>query len=215
MAEARRWRSVASRCACVAARCFNIAGNGFWGAHHAVDLANHGVPHHRRRQPQRAWVFDQCLVADRNRDPAAPFLDTVTVQGDIVVPVNLVNFGHWLRLLLGAPTTTGTAPNLTHSFGSGAAALPSQSIEIGYPDAPTYDLRAGASRRCAGDGLPPDSAGEGDGQGDCARLDARRIIHRRDIADAELYRVAQGAGLHQARSCGAGAGDRGATGLFL
>jgi hypothetical protein len=78
-----------------------------------------------------------------NRDPAAPFLDIVTVQGQVVVPVDLVNIGHWLRLLLGAPTTTGTSPNFIHSFGSGAAALPSNSIEIGYPDVPSYDLCTG------------------------------------------------------------------------
>ncbi len=78
-----------------------------------------------------------------SRDPAAPFLDTVTVQGQAVVPVDLINIGHWLRLLLGPPTSTGTSPNFIHSFGSGAAALPSNSIEIGYPDVPNYDLVTG------------------------------------------------------------------------
>ncbi|WP_372624953.1 phage tail tube protein [Falsiroseomonas sp.] len=78
-----------------------------------------------------------------NRDPAAPFLDIVTIQGQAVVPVDLVNIGHWLRLLLGAPTTTGTNPNFIHSFGSGAAALPSNSVEIGYPDVPSYDVCTG------------------------------------------------------------------------
>ncbi len=78
-----------------------------------------------------------------NRDPAAPFLDGVTVQGQAVVPVDLVNIGHWLRLLLGPPTTTGSAPNFVHTYGSGAATLPSNSIEIGYPDLPTYDVCTG------------------------------------------------------------------------
>jgi hypothetical protein len=78
-----------------------------------------------------------------NRDPAAPFLDTVTVEGDVVVPLDLINIGHWLRLLLGPPTTTGSAPNFTHTFGSGALTLPSQAIEIGYPDVPNYDLCTG------------------------------------------------------------------------
>jgi hypothetical protein len=78
-----------------------------------------------------------------NRDPAAPFLDTVTVQGQAVVPVDLVNIGHWLRLLLGAPTTTGTSPNFIHTFGSGAATLPSQTVEIGFPDVPSYDVCTG------------------------------------------------------------------------
>jgi hypothetical protein len=78
-----------------------------------------------------------------SRDPAAPFLDTLTVQGQAVVPVDLINIGHWLRLLLGPPTTTGTSPDFVHTFGSGAAALPSNSIEIGYPDVPSYDLCTG------------------------------------------------------------------------
>ena len=75
--------------------------------------------------------------------PAAPFLDIVTVQGQAVVPVDLVNIGHWLRLLPGAPTTTGTSPNFSHTFGSGAAALPSNSIEIGFPDMPSCDVCTG------------------------------------------------------------------------
>jgi hypothetical protein len=78
-----------------------------------------------------------------NRDAAAPFLDTVTVAGSAVVPVDLVNFGHWLRLLLGPPATTGTNPNFIHTFGSGLATLPSNSIEVGYPDVPSYDLVTG------------------------------------------------------------------------
>ena len=77
-----------------------------------------------------------------NRDAAAPFLDTVTVSGSAVVPVDLTNIGHWLRLLLGAPVTTGTT-NFIHSFGSGAPALPSNAIEIGYPVVPSYDLITG------------------------------------------------------------------------
>lgn len=76
------------------------------------------------------------------RDAAAPFQDTVTVSGTVVVPVDLNAFGHWLRLLLGPPTTTGTT-NFTHTFKSGAAALPSNSVEVGYPDVPSYDLCTG------------------------------------------------------------------------
>ena len=77
-----------------------------------------------------------------NRDPAAPFLDTVTVAGQAVVPVDLINIGHWLRLLLGAPITTGTT-NFIHTFGSGAASLPSNAMEIGYPDVPSFDVCTG------------------------------------------------------------------------
>jgi hypothetical protein len=67
----------------------------------------------------------------------------VTVRAQAVVAVDLVNIGHWLRLLLGPPTTTGTSPNFIHTFASGAAALPSNSIEIAYPEVPSFDVCAG------------------------------------------------------------------------
>jgi hypothetical protein len=77
------------------------------------------------------------------RDPQAPSRDVINNSGDIVVPVDVRNFGTWLKLLLGSPTTTGTGP-YTHSFVSGALALPSMSIEIGMPDVPSFGMSFGA-----------------------------------------------------------------------
>ena len=78
-----------------------------------------------------------------NRDVAPPFRDVVTVQGQAVVPVDLEFIGDWLRLLLGPPTTTGVTPDFVHVFGSGASPLPSNSIELAYPDVPNFDVIAG------------------------------------------------------------------------
>jgi hypothetical protein len=78
-----------------------------------------------------------------NRDVAPPFRDIVTVQGQAEVPVDLEFFGDWLRLLLGPPTTTGTSPNFIHTFVSGAASLPSNSIEQAMPDVPNYAVSSG------------------------------------------------------------------------
>ncbi|TQF85234.1 hypothetical protein FK498_00665 [Elioraea sp. Yellowstone] len=78
-----------------------------------------------------------------NRDVAPPFRDIVTVQGQAVVPVDLEFIGDWLRLLLGPPTTTGVTPDFLHVFGSGVASLPSNSIELAYPDVPNFDVIAG------------------------------------------------------------------------
>jgi hypothetical protein len=84
------------------------------------------------------------LAAGNNRDAATPFQDIITVQGNAVVPIDVINIGHWLRLLFGAPVTTGTNPNFIHTFGSGAATLPSQAIEIAHPDVPSFEVCVGA-----------------------------------------------------------------------
>ena len=52
------------------------------------------------------------------RNPKEPFAGNTDVSGDIVVPVDLIAFGYWLRGILGVPTTTPgeeSAPN-THLF---------------------------------------------------------------------------------------------------
>jgi hypothetical protein len=120
---------------------------------HTIPETTYGTPPggNWRRMPflsidlgaEQPLLDNDVIGVGTNRDPAAPFLDTVTVRGQAVVPVDLANIGHWLRLLFGAPTTTGTNPNFTHTFSSGAASLPSNSIEIAYPDVPNYDVCAG------------------------------------------------------------------------
>ncbi|HXF89608.1 MAG TPA: phage tail tube protein [Xanthobacteraceae bacterium] len=76
------------------------------------------------------------------REPLPPSKDVANNEGDVVVPVDLRNFGYWLKLLLGAPTTTGAGP-YTHTYVSGALALPSMAIEIGLPDVPSYGMNFG------------------------------------------------------------------------
>lgn len=67
------------------------------------------------------------------RDPLDPYRDFIDLAGDAVVPLDLTNIGHWLRMLLGAPVTTGTT-NFTHVFQSGSNALPSAAFEKVYGD---------------------------------------------------------------------------------
>ena len=64
---------------------------------------------------------------DRDETPSAPALSEH--GGEIDVPLCLNHFGYWLRLLFGAPTTTGAGADKTHLFASGAPVLPSYAIE--------------------------------------------------------------------------------------
>jgi hypothetical protein len=76
------------------------------------------------------------------RDPLAPIRDAVTADGDVVIPIDAVSIGFWLKAAFGAPTTTGTTPK-THSFQSGNWNLPSFAIETGMPEVPRYAMYAG------------------------------------------------------------------------
>jgi hypothetical protein len=79
------------------------------------------------------------------REPQDPIPDVATNVGDMVVPVDVRNFGHWLKLAFGASTdATGTGDEDVHTFASGAAVLPSMSIEIGAPEVPAYSTQYGA-----------------------------------------------------------------------
>lgn len=89
---------------------------------------------------------EQGLIASdllgQGRDPSQPIRDVIRVEGNVVVPVDLRNFGHWLKALLGAPTTTGSGP-YTHTFVSGASSFPSISLEVGMPEVPIFFTEAG------------------------------------------------------------------------
>lgn len=76
------------------------------------------------------------------REPLDPTLDVVTNDGDLVMPVDTDSFGKVLKLLFGAPTTTGTGP-YTHTFTSGATSLPSMTVELGHPEVPAYRQNIG------------------------------------------------------------------------
>lgn len=78
------------------------------------------------------------------RAPQDPDLGMVVNDGDLVVPVDARNFGFWLKAGLGAPVTTEDDGVFTHVYTSGKTVLPSLSIEIGFPDVPSYGTNVGA-----------------------------------------------------------------------
>lgn len=92
---------------------------------------------------------EQPLIEDDQlgfgREGLDPVYDVITNDGDLTVPVDLRGFGFWLRQIFGAPVTASPgAGKYAHTFTSGAAVLPSTSIEIGNPDLPGYSVNYGA-----------------------------------------------------------------------
>jgi hypothetical protein len=45
----------------------------------------------------------------QGREPRAPFRDVINDEGNFVVPVEARDFGRWLQLLMGNPTSAGVA----------------------------------------------------------------------------------------------------------
>lgn len=77
------------------------------------------------------------------REPLPPSRDVVNNEGNVVVPVDLRNFGNWLKLLMGAPTSVETTGVYAHTFVSGSLTLPSMTVQIGMPEVPSYGVNVG------------------------------------------------------------------------
>ncbi len=91
-------------------------------------------------------LIDSDLLG-QGREMQDPTLDVVTNDGDLVVPVDARNLWLWLKLMFGPPAdaaVVGETGFYDHVFTSGAADLPSASIEIGFTDAGIYAMHDGA-----------------------------------------------------------------------
>jgi hypothetical protein len=78
-----------------------------------------------------------------SRNPVAPALGNVSVDGSLVVPVDEKAIGYWLKGLFGNPVTTGTADPYQHVFKIGTA-QPSLVLEKGFLDIGQYALLNGS-----------------------------------------------------------------------
>jgi hypothetical protein len=128
----------------------------------------------------------------QGRDPVAPIKDAVTADGDLVVPIDVENFGLWLKAAFGAPTTTGSAAGpFTHEFRSGSWTLPSLAIETAMPEVPRFAQYTGCvvdqlSLQMARSGLltatlrlvaQGEAVGTTSGAGTPAAIELRRFGH--------------------------------------
>lgn len=101
---------------------------------------------------------DNVLSSGTTRDAGDPLFGLITVEGSARVPVDTVHFGRWLKLLMGAPTTTNVSTNYTHTFKTGATTLPSFSFEKAYPDITRYEVAKGVRANTLQISMAPDGA---------------------------------------------------------
>ncbi len=83
-------------------------------------------------------LVDSATISGR-RDPAQPVPGNIDVSGTVVVPVDEIGIGYWLKAMFGAPVTTGSADPYSHVFKAGDS-QPSFILEQGFPDIGVYEL---------------------------------------------------------------------------
>jgi len=86
---------------------------------------------------------DPALSTAAGRDPNEPLPGLFSDGGQIVVPLDLRNIGFWLKLQFDKVSSANVCGVYTHTFVSGDNALPSATVEVGYPDASLYYLNTG------------------------------------------------------------------------
>ena len=89
---------------------------------------------------------DQPLIDNEllgfGRDPLAPSRDAITVDGNVVIPIDARNLGVWLAAAFGNPVTTGASPYV-HTYESGSSTLRSLSAQKALPSVPSFEVFTG------------------------------------------------------------------------
>ncbi|MEW6378069.1 MAG: phage tail tube protein [bacterium] len=81
-------------------------------------------------------------ILGAGRHAARPFYGNKTVTGNLTGPVDLIAIGYILKMVFGAPTTTGSSDPYTHTFKIGAL-TPSFLLEKGWPNESRFYLYTG------------------------------------------------------------------------
>lgn len=86
-------------------------------------------------------MLDPETINFGRRFDVEPAFGNISVEGSATIPVDVTNIGYWLKLLLGAPVTTGAGP-YTHTF-EPSTDTPSVTLEDGFTDVNAYFLFSG------------------------------------------------------------------------
>jgi hypothetical protein len=98
----------------------------------------YNLPFNQSKIAIKQNLIDSATIRSR-RDQVQPAAGNIDVSGSIVVPVDQIGFGFWLRAMFGSPATTGSGDPYTHIF-KVTDSQPSLVLEQQYPDIPTYEL---------------------------------------------------------------------------
>ena len=83
-------------------------------------------------------LIDPATITGR-RDVVQPARGNIDVSGSVVVPIDEVSIGYWLKAMFGGTTASGELDPYTHVFKVGDS-QPSLVMEQQFPDATVYEL---------------------------------------------------------------------------
>lgn len=103
--------------------------------------AGYNMPFNQAKIAITQNLIESATIRGR-RDKQQPVVGNVDVSGSLVVPLDQVGTGFWLRSMFGNPTTTGSSAPYTHVF-KVTDSQPSLVLEQQYPDIPAYEMYNG------------------------------------------------------------------------
>lgn len=103
--------------------------------------AGYNMPFNQSKIAIAQNLIDSTTIRGR-RDKEQPAIGNVDVSGSLVVPLDQLGTGFWLRSMFGSPVTTGTGDPYTHIF-KVTDSQPSLVLEQQYPDIPAYEMYNG------------------------------------------------------------------------
>ena len=126
------------------------APGGNWDQFPAFDLDIDAAP---------GLQEDALLSANARRNAADPYQSVAQVEGRALVPLDSVHLGWWLKMLLGAPSTSGSGP-YTHVYKSGGTAFVTRAIEKAFPTIARYEVSTGVRANTMELSIAPDGSAQ-------------------------------------------------------
>jgi len=100
--------------------------------------AGYNMPFNQSKIAIAQNLIESTTIRGR-RDKEQPAIGNVDVSGSLVVPLDQIGTGYWLRSMFGSPVTTGSGDPYTHVF-KVTDSQPSLVLEQQYPDIPAYEM---------------------------------------------------------------------------